>query len=97
MPHVARQAFRLPPFACDSDPPRDASQECQMAPHQTSMRTNARPRAKTPAERAEEATAVQRRLKEEAAERRRIAAASPQRASAKPTGASRAAGRRRTP
>jgi hypothetical protein len=68
-----------------------------MAPQQPSMRTNARPRAKTPAERADEATAVQRRLKQEAAERRRLAAAAPHRASAKPTGASRAAGRRRTP
>jgi hypothetical protein len=57
-----------------------------MAPQQTSMRTNARPRGKTPAERADEATAVQRRLKAEAAERRRAAAAAPQR----PTG-------RRTP
>jgi hypothetical protein len=93
LPHVARQAFRLPPFACDSDPPRDASQECQMAPHQTSMRTNARPRGKTPAERAEEATAVQRRLKQEAAERRRAAAAAPQRHVANPA----AARRRRTP
>jgi hypothetical protein len=40
-------------------------------------RMNARPRAKTPAERAEEANEVQRRLKREAAERRLAAAAKP--------------------
>jgi len=65
-----------------------------MAPPQTSMRTNARPRAKSPAERAEEAAAVQRRLKREAAERR---AAAPKRANADASGRARASGRRRTP
>lgn len=40
-----------------------------------------RPRAKTPAERAEEAAEVQRRLKQEAADRREAAAGKP-----KPTG-----------
>jgi hypothetical protein len=50
-----------------------------------------RPRAKTPAERAEEAAGVQRRLKQEAADRREAAAGKP-----KPTG-SRQAGRRPTP
>jgi hypothetical protein len=41
-----------------------------------------RPRPKSPAERAEELAAVQRRLKQEAAERREIAAAKP---TARPT------------
>ena len=44
-----------------------------MAPPQP-PRSNPRPRAKTPAERAEVATEVQRRLKREAAERREAAA-----------------------
>ncbi len=47
-----------------------------------------RPRAKTPAERAEEAADVQRRLKQEAAERREAAASKP-----KPTGSPSASGR----
>lgn len=50
-----------------------------------------RPRAKTPAERAEEAADVQRRLKREAAERREAAAGKP-----KPTG-TRNTSRRPTP
>jgi hypothetical protein len=65
-----------------------------MAPTQPPVRMNARPRAKTPAERAEEATAVQRRLKEEAAERRRIAAA---KAPADTAPRARASGTRPTP
>jgi hypothetical protein len=48
-----------------------------MAPPQRPAPTNARPRGKTPAERAEEAGAIQRRLKQEAAERRQAAAAKP--------------------
>jgi hypothetical protein len=56
---------------------------------QPPSRSTPRARAKTPAERAEEATAVQRRLKQEAAERRRIAAAAPK--------APRSTGQRRTP
>ena len=48
-----------------------------MAPPQRSSRSYGRPRAKTPAERAEEAADVQRRLKREAAERREAAAAKP--------------------
>ena len=43
-------------------------------PPQGPPRRDARPRAKTPAERAEEAADVQRRLKREAAERREAAA-----------------------
>jgi hypothetical protein len=66
-----------------------------MAPTQPPQRMNARPRAKTPAERAEEATAVQRRLKEEAAERRRIAAAKAPVET--PASRARASGRRPTP
>ena len=66
-----------------------------MAPTQPPQRMNARPRAKTPAERADEATAVQRRLKEEAAERRRIAAARAPGDTSAPR--ARASGRRRTP
>lgn len=46
-----------------------------MLPPQRPVRTDARPRAKTPAERAVESTAVQRRLKQEAAERRQRATA----------------------
>jgi hypothetical protein len=46
-----------------------------MAPAQGPGRRDARPRAKTPAERAEEAAEVQRRLKREAAERREASAA----------------------
>jgi hypothetical protein len=45
-----------------------------MAPPQGPVRRHVRPRAKTPAERADEAAAVQRRLKEEAAQRRQAAA-----------------------
>jgi hypothetical protein len=72
-----------------------------MAPRQGSLRSDGRPRAKTPAERAEEAADVQRRLKREAAERRDAAAAREQ---AKPRsdvgargGRTHAAARRRTP
>jgi hypothetical protein len=54
-----------------------------MAPRQ-----DRRPRAKTPAERAEEAANVQRRLKQEAAERR---------TAAPPPARGRTTGRRRTP
>ena len=61
-----------------------------MASAQGPRRRDARPKAKTPAERAEEAASVQRRLKREAAERRNAAART-----AKPRG--RASGRRRTP
>lgn len=58
-----------------------------MAPRQVPGGQSRRPKAKTPAERADEAADVQRRLKREAAERREAAA-----------GKSRpAAGRRRTP
>jgi hypothetical protein len=46
-----------------------------MAPAQGPPHGDARPRARTPAERAEEAANVQRRLKREAAERREAAAA----------------------
>jgi hypothetical protein len=53
-----------------------------------------RPRAKTPAERAEEAAGVQRRLKQEAADRREAAAAKP--AATGSTSGGRA-GRRPTP
>jgi hypothetical protein len=45
-----------------------------MAQRQGSLGQERRPRAKTPAERAEEAADVQRRLKREAAERREAAA-----------------------
>jgi hypothetical protein len=45
-----------------------------MAPAQGPPGQDRRPRAKTPAERAEEAADVQRRLKREAAERRNAAA-----------------------
>ncbi len=44
-----------------------------MLPPQRPSHTDVRPRAKTPAERAVESTAVQRRLKLEAAERRQRA------------------------
>jgi len=47
-----------------------------MAAARGPSRRDARPTAKTPAERAEEAAAVQRRLKQEAAEPRQVAAAS---------------------
>jgi hypothetical protein len=63
-----------------------------MAPGQGS-RKDARPRAKTPAERAEEAANVQRRLKQEAAERRLAASGTVN----PPSAHGRAAGRRRTP
>jgi hypothetical protein len=61
-----------------------------MAQPQGPPRRDARPRAKTPAERADEAAAVQQRLKREAAERREAAK---QRAPVH----GRANGRRRTP
>jgi hypothetical protein len=48
-----------------------------MAQPQGPFRQERRPRAKTPAERAEEAADVQRRLKREAAERREAAAGKP--------------------
>jgi hypothetical protein len=41
-----------------------------MAPARGPLRKDSRPRAKTPAERADEAADVQRRLKQEAADRR---------------------------
>jgi hypothetical protein len=46
-----------------------------MAPPQGPPRRDARPRGKSPAERAEEAAEVQRRLKSEAAARREASAA----------------------
>ena len=46
-----------------------------MAPPQRTSRSDGRPRARTPAERAHEAADIQRRLKREAAERRDAAAA----------------------
>jgi hypothetical protein len=53
-----------------------------MALSQAPQHRDARPKPKTPAERAAECEAVQRRLKEEAAERRKQAAATtPQRSS----------------
>jgi hypothetical protein len=64
-----------------------------MAPAQGPPRRDARPRAKTPAERAEAAANVQRLLKQEAAERRHAAA----RTVKPPSAHARAAGRRRTP
>lgn len=72
-----------------------------MAPAQGPMRREGRPRAKTPAERADEAAEVQRRLKLEAAERRDASAAkqrSTGRADAGPgPGRRRAGARTRTP
>jgi hypothetical protein len=60
-----------------------------------------RPRAKTPAERADEAADVQRRLKREAAERREAAARKSAPTGGRQVGSSpgraQAAGRRRTP
>ena len=56
---------------------------------------NSRPRAKTPAERAEEAAGVQQRLKAEAAERREAAAKNPP--AARKGGSVSASGRRRAP
>jgi hypothetical protein len=50
-----------------------------MAQRQGPLSRDRRPRAKTPAERAEEAADVQRRLKREAAERREAAAAKSER------------------
>ena len=67
-----------------------------MAPQHT-PRMDARPRAKTPAERAEEATAIQRRLKREAAERRLAAAAAGRPPVTGRSANGRSAGRRRTP
>jgi hypothetical protein len=63
-----------------------------MAPGQGSPRRDARPRAKSPADRAEEAARVQRRLKQEAAERRQAAATA-----GPPPKAYEGTGRRRTP
>ena len=63
--------------------------------------TAGRPRGKTPAERADEASEVQRRLKQEAAERREAAARksrpTERRHVGAPPGHGRTAGRRRTP
>ena len=64
-----------------------------MALAQGPSRKDGRQRARTPAERAEEAADVQRRLKREAAERRHAAA----RAGKPSTPPGRASGRRRTP
>jgi hypothetical protein len=56
--------------------PLEASKDVLMRPsHQPPSAGNGRQRPKTLAERAEECTDVQRRLKEEAAERRRTAIA----------------------
>jgi hypothetical protein len=66
-----------------------------MAQPQGPMGQQRRPRAKTPAERAEEAAEVQRRLKQEAAERREAAAGKPSHSGS--SGHARASGRRRTP
>jgi len=63
-----------------------------MAQKQGPMGQQRRPRAKTPAERADEAADVQRRLKREAAERREAAARN-----SRPTGQGQTAGRPRTP
>jgi hypothetical protein len=59
-----------------------------MAQRQAPVGQERRPRAKTLAERAEEAADIQRRLKREAAERREAGS---------PPGRGRPAGRRRTP
>jgi hypothetical protein len=66
-----------------------------MLPSKRSSSGDARPKSKTPADRAEECTAVQRRLKEEAADRRKIALASGN--MRKPTGLSQQSGHRRAP
>jgi hypothetical protein len=70
-----------------------------MLPSQGSSSGNPRPRATSPAERAEESAAVQRRLKQQAAERRVLASASGNKRV--PTGLSQRAGqqgrRRQTP
>jgi hypothetical protein len=72
-----------------------------MAQPQRPLGQDRRPRAKTPAERAEEAHDVQRRLKREAAERREAAARkstpTERRHAATPLGHGRTAARRRTP
>jgi hypothetical protein len=72
-----------------------------MAQRQPRPGQDRRPRAKSPAERAEEAADVQRRLKREAADRRQAAAAksSPtaRRDAGSPGGHAGTAGRRRTP
>jgi hypothetical protein len=67
-----------------------------MAPSDGPLRRD-RPKAKTPAERAEEAAAVQRRLKREAADRREAAAKQRPHDSGSRPGRGRASGRRRTP
>jgi hypothetical protein len=66
-----------------------------MQPSQRSSNGEARTWGTTPAERAAEFTAVQRRLKEEAAVRRKASLASPNQRHA--TGLSQQTGRRRTP
>jgi hypothetical protein len=72
-----------------------------MAQRQGSAGQERRPRAKTPAERADEAADVQRRLKQEAAERRETAARKSKPAGRLHVGSSaghgRASGRRHTP
>jgi hypothetical protein len=72
-----------------------------MARQQGAVGQERRPRAKTPAERAEEAADVQRRLKRDAAERREAAARKSRptggRHAGSPPGQGRTAGRRRTP
>jgi hypothetical protein len=59
-----------------------------MAQRQGSAGQDRRPRAKTPAERAEEAADVQRRLKREAAERRQASAGAAQPTERRQTGPS---------
>jgi hypothetical protein len=66
-----------------------------MAQRPGPLRQDRRPRAKTPAERADEAADVQRRLKREAAERR--AAADRSSPTGRPPGKGRTDGRRPTP
>jgi hypothetical protein len=72
-----------------------------MASAQGPGRREGRPRAKTPAERAEEAAEVQRRLKREAAERREASAGKQGSAGRRDAGSlparKTAAARRRTP
>jgi hypothetical protein len=64
---------------------------------QEPARPSGRQRPKTPAERAEESFAVQRRLKAESAARRAAAAASPNRKRVTGLSAGSPTGRRRTP
>jgi hypothetical protein len=72
-----------------------------MAQRQPRPGQDRRPRAKSPAERAEEAADVQRRLKREAADRRQAAAGQSRpptsRDAGSPTGHAGTTGRRRTP